>query len=125
MIEALAGKVALVTGGGRGIGRSTALALARGGADVAVVARSSGEIEAVAEEVRALGRRSVAVPCDVTRYDVCVEAVRRGVGRMLDIGRGIEPFVLGACRHTETANQDKKQGCKQKRRHALAFEADA
>jgi 3-oxoacyl-[acyl-carrier protein] reductase len=87
MIEALAGKVALVTGGGRGIGRATALALARGGADVAVVARSSGEIEAVAEEVRALGRRSVAVPCDVTRYDVCVEAIRRGVGELgrLDI----------------------------------------
>lgn len=67
----LTGRVALVTGGGRGIGRSTALALARGGADVAVAARSRKEIDSVAEEVRAVGRRAVAIPCDVgERSDV-------------------------------------------------------
>ena len=67
----LAGQIALVTGGGRGIGRAVALALARGGADVAVAARSRSEIEAVAKEIRAMGRRSVAIPCDVgERSDV-------------------------------------------------------
>ena len=61
----LAGKVAVVTGGGRGIGRATALALAGAGAGVCVCARTAEEIEAVADEVRRLGRPSLAVPCDV------------------------------------------------------------
>ena len=61
----LTGEIALVTGAGRGIGRATALALARHGADVAVTARTVDEIEAVAGEVRALGPRSLAVPADV------------------------------------------------------------
>ncbi len=62
----LAGQRAIVTGAGRGIGRSIALALAQAGADVAVTARSSHEIEQLASEIRALGRRSQAVVCDVT-----------------------------------------------------------
>ena len=67
----LAGNVALVTGGGRGIGRAVALALARGGVDVALVARSQGQVEAVAQEIRALGRRAAAIACDVgARGDV-------------------------------------------------------
>ena len=63
--ESIAGRVALVTGGGRGIGRAIALALARAGARVAVAARTVPEIEAVAAEVQALGRRSHFFPLDV------------------------------------------------------------
>jgi NAD(P)-dependent dehydrogenase (short-subunit alcohol dehydrogenase family) len=67
----LAGNVALVTGGGRGIGRAVALALGRAGADVAVAARSPAQIDAVAAEIRQSGRRAVAIPCDVgERRDV-------------------------------------------------------
>lgn len=61
----LQGKIALVTGGGRGIGRSIALTLASEGSDVAVLARTSKQIEEVAAEIRALGRRSLAVTCDL------------------------------------------------------------
>ncbi len=71
----LAGKTALVTGGGRGIGAATALALAQAGADVAVAARTEAEVQSVAEQVRALGRRSVAVCCDLAREDECLRAV--------------------------------------------------
>jgi 3-oxoacyl-[acyl-carrier protein] reductase len=73
----LAGRVALVTGGGRGIGRATALALAAEGCDVALISRTETEINRVAEEVRALGRRALPVAGDVSRE----EDVRRVVDR--------------------------------------------
>src|SRR6266508_1091348 len=60
---------ALVTGASRGIGRSIALALAAAGADVALNARGQAELDQLAAEVRALGRRAVAIPCDVTSAD--------------------------------------------------------
>jgi NAD(P)-dependent dehydrogenase (short-subunit alcohol dehydrogenase family) len=65
-MDTLNNKIALVTGGGRGIGEACAVALAEAGADVAVCSRSSAEITAVAEKIRAMGRRALAVVCDVT-----------------------------------------------------------
>jgi NAD(P)-dependent dehydrogenase (short-subunit alcohol dehydrogenase family) len=62
----LLGRTVLVTGAGRGIGRGCARALAEAGADVVAVSRSPGELETLAEEVRALGRSARPVALDVT-----------------------------------------------------------
>lgn len=61
----LDGRVAIVTGSGRGIGAGTALAYADAGADVVVSARTVSQLEETAEKVRARGRRALVVPCDV------------------------------------------------------------
>ncbi|HMD32708.1 MAG TPA: SDR family NAD(P)-dependent oxidoreductase [Candidatus Acidoferrales bacterium] len=66
--EPLSNRVALVTGAGKRVGRSIALALGRAGADVAVnYSRSKPEAEAVSVEIRDMGRRSAALQADVTR----------------------------------------------------------
>jgi 7-alpha-hydroxysteroid dehydrogenase len=70
-------RVVLVTGGGRGIGRGIALGCAEAGADVVVCARSPEQIEDTAEQVRALGRRALAVPCDVTKREDLEQLVER------------------------------------------------
>lgn len=73
----LDGKVALVTGASRGIGRATALALAEAGADVALAARRPGPLEEAADAVRKLGRTALAVPTDTNDADACDGLVAR------------------------------------------------
>ena len=68
-MQELSGKVAVITGGGSGIGRCMALAFADEGMDIAIGDIEQGAGEAVAEEVRAKGRRAIAVVCDVTDLD--------------------------------------------------------
>jgi meso-butanediol dehydrogenase/(S,S)-butanediol dehydrogenase/diacetyl reductase len=83
----LQGKSALVTGGGRGLGRGIAMRLAQAGADVAVADINPGDAEQVAAELRALGRRAIAVAVDVTRGEQVQAMVRTAVAEFggLDI----------------------------------------
>lgn len=83
----LEGKVAVVTGASRGIGRAIALGFAEAGADVAVAARSAEDLATVAKEIEAAGRKSVAVPTDVTDRAQIEALMDRAAGELggLDI----------------------------------------
>lgn len=73
----LSGQIALITGGSQGIGRAVALVLAELGADVAVMARTLEKCETVAEEIRAKGRRAVAIRGDMANADEIKSAVAK------------------------------------------------
>ncbi len=75
----LQGKVAIVTGAGRGIGKAISLALAEAGADIVAAARTKKEIEETCREVKDLGRQSLAVPTDVTKADQVDKMVEEAV----------------------------------------------
>jgi NAD(P)-dependent dehydrogenase (short-subunit alcohol dehydrogenase family) len=89
----LAGKRAVVTGATKGIGRSIALALAGAGADVAVNARDAGALAELQAEIEGLGRRALALPCDVTDADLVAQRLARGV---LDAWGGVDILVNNA-----------------------------
>ena len=93
----LEGKVAIITGGGRGIGRATALKLAPDGVRVAVVSRSADELEEVVEAVEALEGQALACPTDVTAK-ASVEAARSGVHHYKERLRGVWRHAGPACR---------------------------
>src|SRR5262249_11187779 len=77
--RAFAGRVVVVTGGGTGIGREIALAFARCGADLVLASRKPDNLERVAAEVRALGRRALAVPTNVREPEACQQMAETAV----------------------------------------------
>src|SRR5579859_872545 len=75
----LAGRRAVVTGAGKGIGRSIAMALAQAGADVVVTARTTSDLEEVVAQIQALDRRGLAIPCDVIDAEQVQHMARRAI----------------------------------------------
>ena len=66
MLRQLEGKIAVVTGGGQGIGKAIAIAFAREGADICLVARTRERLEEVASEIQSIGPNALVIPTDVT-----------------------------------------------------------
>jgi 2-deoxy-D-gluconate 3-dehydrogenase len=96
--RALDGKVAIVTGGSKGIGKAVALAFAGAGASLALAARGEEELNAAAKEIEAAGGEALAVPTDVTEMDQVQRLVDRTVERFgtVDIlvnNAGAAPFM--------------------------------
>jgi NAD(P)-dependent dehydrogenase (short-subunit alcohol dehydrogenase family) len=96
----LNGKVALITGGSRGIGKATALGLARAGADIAIASRTLTDLESVAAEIRDLGRKALPVAAHVGKLEqinILVQTVYKKFGR-IDIlvnNAGTSPALSG------------------------------
>jgi len=103
----LAGRIALITGASRGIGRAVALRFAREGADVILVARTQGALEELDDEIRGIGRHAILVPADLTDYgaiDRVGAAVLERWGRLdVLVGNAGALGVLGPIGHTDPA----------------------
>ncbi len=81
----IAGRVAVVTGAGRGLGAASAIALAEAGADVVISARTDAQLQAVAKQIEGVGRRCVVVPADLNDLAAVASlatAAERELGRL-------------------------------------------
>ncbi|MBW1997554.1 MAG: glucose 1-dehydrogenase [Deltaproteobacteria bacterium] len=99
--DVLKGKLSIVTGGGRGLGRFMALALARAGSDVVLTARSDKEIGLVAQEISGLGRNALPLRADITK----VEDVALMVERVKSEFRAVDILVNNAGQNASYAHQ--------------------
>lgn len=102
----LTGKKALVTGAAVGIGRGCALALARAGADVAIVDLNASAGEKTSQEIRALGRDSLFIPCDVTQRDQVQAMVRQVAERFGRLDVAVNNAGIGILGADEEIQQE-------------------
>lgn len=99
-------QVAVVTGAGRGIGAATAVALAEAGADVLISARTAGQLERVAETIRATGRRALVVPADLSDLDAVAglaQAAYDEFGRLDTVVNNVGGTIPNAFLDTDAA----------------------
>ena len=90
--ESLEGKVAIVTGSGKGIGRAIVKGFAEAGARVTVTARTEKDVQSVASEINAAGGQATAIPCDVTH----AESVREMVDQTVELYGGLDLLFINA-----------------------------
>jgi NAD(P)-dependent dehydrogenase (short-subunit alcohol dehydrogenase family) len=106
----LSGKVALITGGGTGIGRACALAFAREGAKIAVAGRRREPLQAVAHDIEAAGGQALALTCDVTQTVSVAAALSQSeqhFGRLDTIVNNAGAVVVATAEHTSDEDWQK------------------
>lgn len=106
----LSGKVALITGGGTGIGRACALAFGREGAQVALAGRRGEPLKAVVREIEAGGGVALALTCDVTQTESVMEALSQSeqrFGRLNTIVNNAGAVVVATAEHTSDEDWQK------------------
>src|SRR5687768_13258364 len=106
MTDGLQSKVCLVTGASSGIGEATARRLAKGGADVALVARRGDRLEALAKEIETDGGKALPIPADITAEDqarAAVEKAHSEFGRLDVLVNNAGVMLLGPIQGADTS----------------------
>ena len=96
-MESLNGKVAIITGAGRGIGKAVAIAYAKQGMSVCCIARTLSDIVSTVNEIKESGGNAMAISCDVTNYENVKEAMQKAYERY----GGIDLVLVNAGTDTE------------------------
>ncbi len=123
---AITDQVAVITGAGRGIGAATALAFAQAGADVVISARTAKQLEVVAEQVRATGRRALVVPADLSDLEAVAglaQAAYDEFGRLDTIVNNVGGTIPNAFLDTDAAYLEEAFHFNVTTAHALSLAA--